>query len=82
MKKNATRTAKNNFSHVVHANINRSTFVIPSRLVTTMNAGDITPVMIQEVLPGDTFNLDIAMVGRTITPITPVMDLCYFNEGP
>ena len=41
---------------------------------TTFNTGDLIPVMIDEVLPGDTITLDFAHVTRMTTPIVPVMD--------
>lgn len=74
MAKNSVKSATQDFSKVVHAQTPRSTFKRNSTLVTTMNAGDLVPIYIDEILPGDTFKMDLQHVSRLITPITPVMD--------
>jgi len=74
MAKNSVKSSTQDFSKVVHAQTPRSTFKRNSTLVTTMNAGDLVPIYIDEILPGDTFKMDLQHVSRLITPITPVMD--------
>jgi len=74
MAKNSVKSATQDFSKVVHAQTPRSTFKRNSTLVTTMNAGDLVPIYIDEVLPGDTFKMDIQHVSRLITPLAPTMD--------
>ena len=74
MAKNSIKSATQDFSKVVHASTPRSTFKRNSTLVTTMNAGDLVPIYIDEVLPGDTFKMDIQHVSRLITPLNPTMD--------
>lgn len=54
--------------------INRSTFDRSSQHKTTFNAGKLVPIYVDEVLPGDTFSIDVGMVVRQATPIFPVMD--------
>jgi hypothetical protein len=44
-----------------------------------MNAGQLIPFYVDEVLPGDTFSIDQAAIIRMTTPIFPVMDNCYMD---
>lgn len=63
-----------NFAMVPRADIPRSKFTIESALKTTFNAGDLVPIYVDEVLPGDAFNLKMTAFCRLATPIAPVMD--------
>lgn len=54
--------------------IQRSTFDRSSSLKTTFNAGKLIPIFLDEVLPGDTFEMKTATIIRGSTPIFPVMD--------
>jgi len=74
MSRNSVKSASNDFSKVVHADIPRSTFKRPSTLVTTFDAGYLVPVYIDEILPGDTYKMSLQHVARLITPLVPVMD--------
>ena len=65
------------FNEVPEANISRSTFNRPFDYHTTMNSGYLVPFYLDEVLPGDTHNLDLGIFGRLTTPIVPVMDKIY-----
>lgn len=62
------------FSQVPHADIQRSSFNRSHGLKTTFDAGYLVPVFVDEALPGDTFNLDMAGFGRLATPLFPFMD--------
>lgn len=44
-----------------------------------MNAGQLIPFYVDEVLPGDTFSIDQAAIIRMTTPIFPVMDNCHMD---
>lgn len=46
---------------------------------TTMNAGMLYPLYCEEVLPGDTFNVQASVIARLTTPIVPFMDNLYFD---
>lgn len=59
--------------------IRRSTFDRSHSLKTSFNVGDIVPFFIDEVLPGDTFNVDTSKVVRLQTLLTPVMDNIYLD---
>lgn len=68
------------FSRVPTAEIPRSSFDRSHGYKTTLNAGYLVPVFIDEVLPGDTFNLNMTGFARLSTPIKPLMDNAYFNS--
>ena len=63
-----------NFAMVPRADIPRSKFNIQSALKTTFDAGYLIPIYIDEILPGDAFNLRMTAFCRLATPTTPVMD--------
>lgn len=56
------------------ASVPRSSFRIQTAHKTTFNAGDLVPIYVDEILPGDAFNLKATIFARLATPITPVMD--------
>lgn len=62
------------FSDAPNARVKRSTFNRSHGLKTTFNDGDLVPVFLDEVLPGDTFDLKETYVCRLSTPIYPIMD--------
>ena len=57
----------------------RSSFDLSFDHKTTFNTGDLVPIMVQEILPGDTFSLDTSFIVRMQTPIKPVMDNAYID---
>lgn len=67
------------FSAVPAADIQRSTFDRSHGIKTTMDAGVLTPVLLDEVLPGDTHHLKDHIFGRLSTPIVPFMDNLYLD---
>lgn len=67
------------FSQVPKAEIPRSTFNRSHGHKTTFNAGDLIPVFVDEVLPGDTFHLKMSAFARMATPIVPIMDNIYLD---
>lgn len=68
------------FSMVPRADIPRSGFNIESSYKTTFDAGYLIPVYVEEVLPGDSFNLKATMFARLATPIVPIMDNLYLES--
>jgi len=69
-----------NFAMVPRADIPRSRFSMQKTLKTTFDSGLIVPIMCEEVLPGDTFNVNVTMFGRLATPIFPVMDNLHLDS--
>jgi len=62
------------FSEVPSVNIERSSFDRSHGYKTTFDAGYLVPVFVDEVLPGDSYNVRMHAFGRMATPIFPVMD--------
>lgn len=67
------------FNQVPRLDITRSRFKRRQDVKLTMNAGELIPFYVDEVLPGDTFSVDQAAIIRMTTPIFPVMDNCYMD---
>lgn len=76
---NLPSTLQHNFSRVPQANIQRSSFRRPHGHKTTFNAGELIPIFVDEVLPGDTFNININSFGRLATPLFPLMSNIFIN---
>lgn len=57
----------------------RSKFNLSHKVTTTLNSGKLVPIMVDEILPGDTIKLNLATVCRMITPAVPVMDNAYLD---
>jgi len=62
------------FTMIPKADIPRSSFDCQSTHKTTFDAGYLVPVYVDEVLPGDTFKLNMTAFARLSTPLYPVMD--------
>lgn len=67
------------FNQVPRLDITRSRFKRPQNVKLTLNAGQLIPFFVDEVLPGDTFSIDQAAIIRMTTPIFPVMDNCHMD---
>ena len=67
------------FNQVPRLDITRSRFKRRQDVKLTLNAGQLIPFYVDEVLPGDTFSIDQAAIIRMTTPIFPVMDNCYLD---
>ena len=67
------------FSEVPTADIPRSSFDRNATIKTTMNAGVLYPIFVDEVLPGDTFSVRLNAFGRMATPIHPIMDTLFLD---
>jgi hypothetical protein len=71
------RNSEFNFAQNPQVGVSRSRFQRNSDNKTTFNTGDLIPVYLDEVLPGDTHQIDVACVMRMATPIFPVMDNAF-----
>lgn len=67
------------FNVLPSVNISRSRFARKSQHKTSFNLGDIIPIYVDEVLPGDTRSIDMAHLVRMSTPIAPIMDNIYLD---
>jgi len=61
-------------SNPLNVSLPRSTFNRSKSTRTTLKVGKLTPFFIDEVLPGDTFDVDMNFVARGVTPLYPTMD--------
>ena len=58
----------------------RSKFDLSYSVKTSMDVGDIVPIYLQEIYPGDTFRDKTTFVCRTLSPfIRPVMDNLFMD---
>ena len=73
------RNSEQHFAQVPHAEIRRAKFDRPFNLLTTMNEGDLVPIYLDEVLPADTFKINLNALVRMATPLYPVMDNAYMD---
>lgn len=73
------RNVESHFATLPRVDISRSRFDRSCSLKTSFNTGDIIPFYIDEVLPGDTFNVKTSKVVRMQSLITPVMDNIYLD---
>lgn len=68
------------FSMIPRADIPRSKFDRQSGYKTTFDSGYLVPVFVDEVLPGDTINLQMTAFARLATPLFPVMDNMHLDS--
>lgn len=73
------RNQQHLFSQIPRAEIQRSNFNRSHGLKTTFDSGYLVPFYVDEVLPGDTFNLKATLFGRLATPVVPFMDNLYLE---
>ena len=74
-----SRNSSHSFSQVPSADIQRAGLDRSHGFKTTFNAGWLIPIFVDEVLPGDTFNLRMNAFARLATPIKPFMDNLFFD---
>lgn len=73
------RNVDSSFALAPSVSIGRSRFKRPSELKTSFNVGELIPIFIDEVLPGDTHTMKSSKVVRLQTPIAPFMDNLYLD---
>lgn len=67
------------FSQIPRAQIQRSSFNRSHTYKTAFDSNYLVPFYVDEVLPGDTFNLSASLFGRLATPAVPIMDNLYLD---
>lgn len=73
------RNVESHFSKLPAVNVQRSILDRGSSYSTTFNAGQLIPFYVDEVLPGDTFDVSTSKVVRMQTLLTPLMDNLYLD---
>lgn len=66
--------SQHQFAMVPKAEIPRSRFDRQFTHKTAFDAGYLVPIYVDEVLPGDSFNLKATIFARMATPLYPIMD--------
>lgn len=59
--------------------ISRSRFDRSNSLLTSLNAGYLIPIYVDEALPGDTIDISVRAFARLATQIVPFMDNLYMD---
>jgi len=72
--------AQYHFAQAPQANIPRSRFDRSHGHKTTFDAGQIIPILVDEVLPGDTFKLRCTAFARIATLLFPIMDNMHIDS--
>lgn len=67
------------FANIEKPRVPRSRFDLSFSHKTTFFDTSLFPVMVEEVLPGDTFDVSVAHVIRMLTPLTPLMDNMFVD---
>lgn len=73
------RNVESHFSMLPSAEISRSRFDRSQDIKFTFNVGELIPFFVDEVLPGDTFDITTSKVIRMQTLLRPVMDNIYLD---
>lgn len=77
---NARSVNVHNFAMIPRADIPRSRFKRESGYKTTFDEGFLVPVYLDEVLPGDSFSVNMTAFARMATPLYPIMDNLYLDS--
>ncbi len=68
------------FSEVPKAKIQRSSFNRSHGYKTTFDADYLIPVLVDDIIPGDTFNVNMSFFSRLTSPtVLPIMDNMYLE---
>lgn len=73
------RNNERHFNQIPQMKASRSRFNRDQTVLTTFDSGKLIPFYVDEVLPGDTFNVDTSAIIRMTTPKYPVMDDAFID---
>lgn len=73
------RNNERHFLQVPQMHTSRTRFNRDQTNLTTFNSGELIPFFVDEVLPGDTFQIDTSAIIRMTTPKFPVMDDAFID---
>lgn len=73
------RQSQHNFAQIPSVNMARSKFDRSFALKDTFDFDYLNPIMVDEILPGDTASLSLNTFARLTTQIRPVMDNMYID---
>lgn len=72
-------TRNHRFDEVPAPRVMRSSFDLSHKNKTTFNSGNLVPLTIMEVLPGETYNVRAQFFGRLQTLDFPILDNLFFD---
>nr|DAI01077.1 MAG TPA: major capsid protein [Microviridae sp.] len=72
--------SQHRFAEIPRAEIPRSVFDRSFTTKTAFNSGYLIPVFFDEVLPGDTFDVNASFFTRLATPVVPIMDNLWLDS--
>lgn len=67
------------FAQIPGPQVERSSLDLSHGWKGSFNAGELIPILIEEVLPGDTFNCSVRVLARLNSMIRPVMDNMFLD---
>lgn len=73
------RNNERHFNQIPEMRASRTRFNRDQTVLTTFDSGKLIPFYVDEVLPGDTFNVDTSAIIRMTTPKYPVMDDAFID---
>lgn len=73
------RNNERHFNQIPKMKASRTRFNRDQTVLTTFDAGKLIPFYVDEVLPGDTFNVNTSAIIRMTTPKYPVMDDSFID---
>lgn len=73
------RNNERHFNQIPEIKASRTRFNRDQTILTTFDSGKLIPFYVDEVLPGDTFNVDTSAIIRMTTPKYPVMDDAFID---
>lgn len=73
------RNNERHFLQVPQMHTSRTRFNRDQTILTTFDSGKLIPFYVDEVLPGDTFQIDTSAIIRMTTPKYPVMDDAFID---
>lgn len=73
------RNNERHFLNVPQMHTSRTRFNRDQTILTTFDSGQLIPFFVDEVLPGDTFQVDTSAIIRMTTPKYPVMDDAFID---
>lgn len=73
------RASQHSFAQIPNVNIQRSSFDRSFMIKDTFDFDYLIPIFVDEVLPGDTFNLKLRSFARLATQVVPIMDNMYMD---
>lgn len=73
------RNNERHFNQIPEMKASRTRFNRDQTILTTFDSGKLIPFYVDEVLPGDTFNVNTSAIIRMTTPKFPVMDDAFID---